>query len=530
MHAAACTEYIGKCAHSLAQQGNTMFDSARILAAGLMLAAPTVHAAYGLAPSEVHPIGSWPDAAAVGDVNGDGRDDVVVSTTYYFDEGNDYQVLVYLQQADGSLAPPLRFPYGFANQTSLVVGNLDRDAAQEIVLGHGGGIMIIDWDQERLWPVVRTTMHTHEIGWRATNVALLDADRDGAPDVVAHGWSEGAVIYMGDGRGGVRESVHLPTPADGYNDLDSGDFNGDGYQDFVVQSGQGETNAYVYLNDGTLSFKGPTTIDPTDGVWGGDAVGVGDFNNDGRDDLALVGDHTEVKIYLQDDAGTLVYDRSITTEYYPNAMLGRDLDLDGRDDLLILHGGGGISFFLQDAKGLGQGTWIDGLYATHLNPHGMGVGDLDGDGCPDVAVANYNVGLVIHKGQGCNAVADLALDAWLDDGQLSLHLANLGGRNAEAVETRVTIKVSQGALVDAEAPCPVEHRDAGSIRFTCSRDALAANDSEWIHVPLAMTTRDRRAVVTVSATTTTLTHETELANNTGTASRRVMTGLPERVK
>src|SRR5690606_19860766 len=135
-------------------QGNTMLDPARILAAGFMLAAPTVHAAYGLAPSEVHPIGSWPDAAAVGDVNGDGRDDVVVSTTYYFDEGNDYQVLVYLQQADGSPAPPLRVPYGFANQTSLVVGNLDRDAAQEIVLGHGGGIMIIDWDQERLWPVV----------------------------------------------------------------------------------------------------------------------------------------------------------------------------------------------------------------------------------------------------------------------------------------------------------------------------------------------------------------------------------------
>jgi hypothetical protein len=507
-----------------------MLDVARFLAAALVLSAPVAHAAYGLAPPEIHPIGSWADAAAVGDVNGDGRDDVVVSTTFYFDDGNDYQVLVYLQQADGTLAPPLRFPYGFANRTTLAVGNLDRDAAQEIVLGHGGGIMIIDWDQSRLHQVVRSTMHTHGNGRRVTNVVLLDADRDGALDVVAHGWSEGAVIYMGDGTGGVRESVSLPTPADGYNDLGAGDFNGDGYQDFVVQSGQGETNAYVYYNDGTPSFAGPVVIDPTEGVWGGDALGVGDFNNDGRDDLALVGSHTEVKIYLQDEAGSLVYDRSIATAEFPNAMLGRDLDLDGRDDLLILHGGGGISYFLQDAKGLNPGPWVEGPYATHLNPHGMGVGDLDGDGCPDVAAANYNYGLVIHKGRGCHTVADLAVEARLGDGLLSLHLANLGERNAEAVETQVTVKVSQGVLVDATTPCPIEHRDTRSIRFTCTRDLLAGNESAWIHVPLEITTQDRRALVSVSAMTTTLTHEVELANNAHTASRRVTTGLPVRGK
>lgn len=501
-------------------------NAASLLAVALALSAPAAHAAYSLAAPEIHAIGSWADAAAVGDVNGDGRDDVVVSTTYYFDEANDYQLLVYLQQADGTLAEPLRFPYGYASTTGLAIGNLDRDAAQEIVLGHGGGIMIIDWDQARLRPVVRSTMHAHDTPLRVNDVVLLDADRDGALDVVAHAWSEGAVIYMGNGEGGIRESVSLPTPADGYNDLDVGDFNGDGHLDFVVQSGQGITNAYVYFNNGTPAFAGPLVIDPTEGVWGGDAVGVGDFNNDGRDDLAISSGHAEVKLYLQDDTGALVYHRSLATAEYPDAMLGRDLDLDGRDDLLILHGGGAISFFLQGATGLEPGPVLNGPYATHHNTQGMGIGDLDGDGCPDVAVANYNAGLVIHRGQGCSTVADLAIDARLDEGLLSLHLANLGERSAEAVETRVTIKVSAGQLADATVSCPVEHRDAGSIRFTCSRAVLAGNDSEWMHVPLRITAQDRRAQVSVSAMTTTLTHEVELANNADTASRRVAPGLP----
>lgn len=504
-----------------------MFKPARLLAVALVLSAPAAHAAFSFAPFEVHPTGSLPDAAAVGDVNGDGRDDVVVSTTYHFDEANDYRVLVYLQQADGTLAEPLRFPYGFATRTALVVGNLDRDAAQEIVLGHGDGIMIIDWDRSRLHPVVRATKHTHGEGQVVTHVVLLDADRDGALDIVAQGfnWNDGPVVYLGDGMGGVRASVNLPSPAHAYTDLDTGDFNGDGYQDFVLQSQQGENNAYVYLNDGTPSFAAPLVIDPTDGPWGGDATGVGDFNSDGRDDLALVGDHTEVNIYLQDETGTLVYHRSIETVPYPDAMLGHDLDLDGRDDLLIQHGGGAMSFFLQDANGLQARPVVNGPYATHLNPHGMGVGDLNGDGCPDVAVANYNAGLVIHKGQGCNTTVDLAIDALLEDGMLSLHLANVGERSAEAVETLVTVKVTAGNLTDATVPCPVEHRDETSIRFACTRDVLAGGTSEWMHVPLTIATRDRRAQVSVSAMTTTVTHEVELGNNAATASRRVITDI-----
>ncbi|MBJ6979441.1 hypothetical protein [Luteimonas sp. MC1895] len=53
---------------------------------------------------------------------------------------------------------------------------------------------------------------------------------------MAQGWSEGSVVYLGDGMRGVRESVNLPTPAAGYNDLDTGDVNGTTWTSTVAMS------------------------------------------------------------------------------------------------------------------------------------------------------------------------------------------------------------------------------------------------------------------------------------------------------
>lgn len=504
--------------------------ASRLLAATLLLAGPAAHAEYSFAPYETRETGSWADAAAVGDVDGDGRDDVVLTTTSYFDETNDHHIFVYLQQADGTLADPLRFPYPFASRNGLAIGNLDSDPAREIVVGHGLGLTIIDWDQQRGQPVVRTDIHTRDDdALNADDVALLDADRDGVLDIVAHGWSNGARLYMGDGQGGVRATIELPTPAQGYNDLDAGDFNGDGHQDFVVLSGQGEGNAYVYLNNGTTSFSKPAVIDPYPaGYSSTDALGVGDFNADGRDDLAIMRDRTEIALYVQTAAGTLVQDRILATGWDPNAMLGHDLDLDGLDDLLIQHGSNGLGFHLQGPGGLGEEQLFDSPYATWLNTQGMGVGDIDSDGCPDVAVANYNYGLVLHRGQGCNPVSDLALDIRLGDGFMGLELVNRGERNAEDVETTVTIAVTHGQLDHVAVPCSEEHRDATSVRFTCTRAALASNLGESMHVPLTVTAHDRRSFVSVSAVTTTLTPEVDLANNADQASRKVDMSIPAR--
>src|SRR3546814_8644024 len=89
-------------------------------------------------------LGSPVGAVAIGDVTGDGRDDVVASTHQFGAGGSnpdDFKLSVFVQQADGRLASPLQAPFpGFSMHTenkSIVLVDLDEDGLREIVLGYG---------------------------------------------------------------------------------------------------------------------------------------------------------------------------------------------------------------------------------------------------------------------------------------------------------------------------------------------------------------------------------------------------------
>ena len=491
---------------------------ARMLAATLALVASTAHAAYTLVPYDSRGTGGPAEAVAIGDVDGDGRTDVVVTTGYADDEQFRSLVLVHLQQPDGAFAVALKFPYPPSNSSELAIGNLDSDRAQEIVVGHGSGITILDWDIARGVPSVSS--HTHGNTWyrESQNVAFVDINRDGALDVVGKGFGADVLVYVGDGQGGVRNIVRIPLGLSGYNDLTVGDFNGDGFEDYAVMSSVLRT--YVVLNNG-LAAANPTVrvIQPT-GSSAYPALTGGDFNDDGLDDLAMATDFLEAGFFTQNTAHQLASSGVLSLGSSPTGLLGHDFDLDGRDDLLVNMSQAPLTLFLQNAGGVSEHLQIS--YMPDHQRDVFDAGDIDGDDCTDLAIVRQSE-FVVYRGEGCQPVADLAVNLGLTATTVAVRLDNFGAAAAAAPETTLTLSVSMGTLALGTLPaeCTIAAQDAASARITCLGADLAADSSRTLLLPVVVGSNDIRSALTAAASTHTTTVDLHPENNTARRLARV---------
>lgn len=92
-------------------------------------------------PLIVGHVGSFPEVVAIGDVNNDGRNDVVMATTYYDDAENDYHIHVFLQNNFSKLSPPVKYRtnsvYGKFTR-SIEVGDVNNDGLNDVVVGNAG--------------------------------------------------------------------------------------------------------------------------------------------------------------------------------------------------------------------------------------------------------------------------------------------------------------------------------------------------------------------------------------------------------
>lgn len=350
----------------------------------------------------------------------------------------------------------------------------------------------------------------------AIDLVVLDVDRDGRLDVFAQSWDAGAIVYFGDGRGGFPRQVAVETLVDGYNDLKSGDLNGDGYDDVAVLSGQGITHAYVYYNDGTDNLSWPLEVvpNPAEGTILG-SLAIGDSRSDGLDDLVVARSRTSLSLFDQRGDGTLSAARVVATDFDPEAMVMADMDDDGRQDLVIQHGSGDVGIHFNGASGLGTEVRYPAPYATHYNTQGLAVGDINGDGCKDVAVANYIYGLVVHLGQGCQATADVTPALSLSPTSILVDVANRGSAAAADVVARIDLSVQSGSLQLPAVPagCSAVTSTARMTSLVCRADAVAAGAHSTVRVPISAVGGGVRNRLIASVSVVTATRESTKANN-----------------
>lgn len=195
--------------------------------------------------------------------------------------------------------------------------------------------------------------------------------------------------------------THSQYPTQG-QPVTQADLNGDGILDIVSVGWSDAANQngfWVTLSNSDGSYQPPVFYHSPYTTGGTASVVLGDFNNDGKVDVAQVEQTTDVYIYLNNGNGTLSAPHGIRISDSTMAfnLTAADLNRDGRLDLVVLDNTNGVQYLrIMNGDGTGNFTLSSSVQSTQLADT-LFVGDFDGDGKADIATTWAHC----DRGAGC---------------------------------------------------------------------------------------------------------------------------------
>jgi hypothetical protein len=339
-------------------------------------------------------VGTSPTTATHADFNGDGKVDLAAQNY-----GTD-NVSVLLGNGDGTFQPKTDFTVGDA-PTAVVSGQFNDDNADNkvntqdfvdlavanqnsrnvsVLLGKGDGTFQPKSDY----------LVNPDGSCCPDPVSLVteDFNGDGKADLaIANSSSAYVRIMLGDGAGSFQAAGSFNISPDS-NQIITEDFNGDGKADLAVTyygievtCCRGGVTVFLGNGDGTFRNGGnPLRLFFTF------SVASGDFNGDGKADVAAVGVSGDVSAALGRGDGTFQGQRGFTAGSTPSAVTSADFDGDGYDDMAVSnHDSDNVSVLYSSGDG---GFEAAQNFAAGDGPIFVDTPNANADNSADLAIVN----------------------------------------------------------------------------------------------------------------------------------------------
>jgi hypothetical protein len=391
-----------------------------ICAVWVGLFGPEVTAAPLFKPAQSYGSGGYPArSVAVADINGDGKPDIIVANGCIgCDSGPTFGVAVLLGTGDGGFGAAHNYSLNNQAAVSVAVGDVNGDGKQDLLVTTDcfstthcdtGGVWVLLGDGDGNF---QTPVAYNSGGMGASGIAVEDLNGDGKLDLaVANCAATGSAtcfsgigtlaVLLGNGDGTFQTAKTFAAGGLHAWDIAVGDVNGDSKIDVVItncaaigsacESAGVDSVVGVLLGNGDGTFQPALTYDSGGGSTGG--VKLADLNGDGKLDIAIA--NGKVAVLLGNGDGSFQPAVNYGSGgFFGDAVAAADVNHDGKLDLLVSNYAVSATNFDHGVVGVLLGNGDGTFQPAKAFPSGGGgafrlaVSDVNQDFKPDVIVVN----------------------------------------------------------------------------------------------------------------------------------------------
>uniref|UniRef100_UPI00312B3875 FG-GAP-like repeat-containing protein n=1 Tax=Microcoleus sp. CAWBG640 TaxID=2841653 RepID=UPI00312B3875 len=363
----------------------------------------TYSGVLGLAPKVDFTTGSSPFSVSIGDFNGDNKPDLAVAN---FNSTGTASILLNTTTVATTPTFATKVDFGTgSNPTSVTIGDFNGDGKPDLATANFSNTasILLNTTTVATTPTFATKFD-FPTGTGSTSVSIGDFNGDNKPDLAVSNQNSSNVSILLN----TTTTTGATTPtfatkvdftvASQATSVSIGDFNGDNKPDLALVQRLGNIVS-IFLNTTTTGATTPTFATKVDFTTGfsPQSVSIGDINGDGKPDLAVVNSNNSTASILLNTTTTgattptFATKVDFTTGSGPRSVSIGDINGDGKPDLAVANNSSASASILLNTTTTGAttptfATKVD--FTTGTNPVSVSIGDINGDGKPDLAVAN----------------------------------------------------------------------------------------------------------------------------------------------